>query len=117
MIELFDWPDFDKAKALSLHRTINESDFLPLHFIHHVVELAGLVRKHRGALRATRLGRELSEEPRMRALLAILFHVTFWHCDLSYLRRGLHGTWPQRDIGVVLWSLDVGANDWRSADR
>jgi hypothetical protein len=50
-----------------------------------LVEVAKLVRRHRGVLKATRLGRELAEEPRVRALLAILFHVTFWHCDLSYL--------------------------------
>jgi hypothetical protein len=25
--------------------------------------------------------------------------------DLSYLGRGLLGSWPQPDAGVVLWSL------------
>ena len=80
------------------------------------VEVAKLVRQHRGVLKATRLGRELTEESRVRALLAILFHVTFWHCDLSYLCRNLHGSWPQRDVGVILWSLSVGADDWRSPE-
>ena len=51
-----------------------------------------------------------------RALLAILFHVAGWHCDLSYFGRGLHGAWPQRDIGVILWSLSVAAGDWESPE-
>jgi hypothetical protein len=67
-------------------------------------------------LKATRLGRELAEEPGGRSLLAILFHVTFWNCDLSYLGRDLHGRWPQRDVGVILWSLSVGADEWRSPE-
>ena len=102
MIDLFDWPDFDKAEEFRFHKVVNEPDFLPVFFVRHLVEVAKLVRQHRGLLKATRLGRELAEEPRVKALLAILFHVTFWHCDLSYLCRDLHGSWPQRDVGVIL---------------
>ncbi len=116
MIDLFDWPDFDRVEAFRLHKVVNEPDFLPLFFVRHVVEVAKLVRKSRGALKPTRMGRELMEEPQIRALSAMLFHVTFWHCDLSYLGRCLHGTWPQRDVGVILWSLSVGAGDWRTPE-
>jgi hypothetical protein len=48
------------------------------------------------------------------ALLAILFHLAFWHMDLSYFGRGLLGSWPQQDAGVVLWSLSVCADEWQS---
>ncbi len=116
MIDLFAWPDFDKAEAFQLHKVVNEPDFLPLFFVRHLVEVAKLVRRHRGALKATRLGRELAEETQVRALFAILFHVTFCHCDLSYLGSDLHGIWPQRDVGVILWSLSVGADDWLSPE-
>ena len=51
------------------------------------------------------------------ALLAILFHLAFWHMDLGYFARGLLGSWPQADAGVVLWSLSVCANEWQSADK
>ena len=40
-----------------------------------------------------------------------------WQLDLSYLGRGLHDGWPQGDIGVVLWSVSVSANDWQSSHR
>jgi len=37
--------------------------------------------------------------------------------DLGYFGRGLLGSWPQADAGVVLWSLSVCANDWQSAEK
>jgi hypothetical protein len=42
-------------------------------------------------MKSTALGRELSKGLERRALLAILFHVAGWHCNLSYFGRGLHG--------------------------
>ena len=74
------------------------------------------MRKHRGFLKPTALGSGQSNEPRRRALLAILFHTASWLCDLSYFGRGLHGRWPQGDIGVVLWSLSVAAWDWQTPE-
>jgi hypothetical protein len=116
MIDLFDWPDFNKTEARQLNKVINEPDFLPLHFVRLVAEAARLVRRHRGFMKPTALGRDLSKEPKRGALLAILFHIAGWHCDLSYFGRGLHSAWPQRDIGIILWSLSVGAWDWESRE-
>jgi hypothetical protein len=116
-VDLFEWPDFDRAEAFRLHKVVNEPDFLPLFFVRHVAQFAKLVRIHRGSLRATRLGKDLLAEDRQRALQAILFHLTFWHADLGYLGRGLHGSWPQRDIGILLWSLSVAATDWQTPEK
>ena len=117
MIDLFDWPDFDKAELFRLNKVINEPDFLPLHFVRLVTETAQLARRHRGFLKPTILGRDLSKEPQGGALLPILFHVACWHCNLGYFDGGLHEGWPQRDMGVVLWSLSVAARDWESPER
>jgi hypothetical protein len=54
---------------------------------------------------------------RQRSLLAILFHIMFWRMDLEYFGRGLLGSWPQADIGIVLWSLSVSAADWQTSDK
>ena len=67
-------------------------------------------------MKPTALGRDLSKELKRGALLAILFHVAGWHCNLGCFGRGLHGAWPQRDIGVILWSLSVAAWDWESRE-
>ena len=60
---------------------------------------------------------DMLAEDHQRALQATLFHITFWHADLSYLGRGLHGSWPQQDIGVVLWSLSVAATNWQTPEK
>ena len=117
MIDLFDCPDFDKTELFRLNKVINEPDFLPLHFVRLVTETAQLVRRHRGFLKPTILGRDLSKEPQGGALLPILFHVACWHCNLGYFDGGLHEGWPQRDMGVILWSLSVAARDWESRER
>jgi hypothetical protein len=75
------------------------------------------VRIQRGKLIATPLGKSMLSDTKQEALLAILFHLAFWHMDLSYFGRGLLGSWPQADVGVVLWSLSVCADEWQSADK
>ena len=117
MCDLFVWPDFDRAGAFQFHKVINERDFLPLFFVRHVAQFAKLLRSQRGYLKATPAGWQMLEEPGMRALQAILFHTAMWHLDLGYLGRGLHDGWPQRDVGIVLWSLSVAASDWQSRER
>ena len=117
MIELFTWPGFDKAHAFRLHKVINEPDFFPLFFVRHVVEAGKLLRRHKGHLKITPTGRQMLEERNQGTLQAVLFHLALWGLDLGYLGRGLHHGWPQRDIGIVLWSLSIAANDWQPPDR
>ncbi len=114
MCDRFSWPGFDKESALSFHKVVNEPDFLPLHFVRHIAEAAKFMHRRKGFLRATPAGRKCLEEPLIQALQAILFHITFWYTDLGYFGRGLHPGWPQRNVGVVLWSLSVAATGWQS---
>ena len=116
MCDLFEWPEFDKAERFRFNKVVNEPDFLPLLFVRHVAEFAKLLRRQKGFLKATPACRRLLMEPSVRALQAVLFHTALWNFDLGYLGRGLHGAWPQKDIGIVLWSLSVTANDWQSRE-
>ncbi|MDP2372888.1 hypothetical protein [Reyranella sp.] len=117
MCDLFTWPGFDKTQAFRLHKVVNEPDFLPLFFVRHLVEVSSLLRRRKGYLKITSAGRKVLEDPARQALQALLFHIALWHLDLGYLGRGLHDGWPQRDAGIVLWSLSVAANDWQSSTR
>ena len=114
MCDLFTWPGFDKTEAFRLHKVINEPDFLPLFFVRHVAEAGKLLRRYKGHLKVTPAGRQLLKEPHQQALQAILFHIALWHLDLG---RGLHHGWPQHDIGIVLWSLSIAANDWQPPEK
>jgi hypothetical protein len=117
MCKLIEWPDYNQADAFRFNKVINEPDFLPLHVVRQLAQAATLVRAQRGKLVATPLGKSMLSDARQGSILAILFHLAFWHMDLSYLARGLLGSWPQADAGVVLWSLSVCANDWQSAEK
>ena len=117
MCNRFTWPEFDKASAFQFHKVINEPDFLPLLFVRHVVQAGTLLRKHKGHLKISPMGRRAIQEPNLRALQALLFHISMWHLDMGYFGRGLHQGWPQRDAGIVLWSLSVAANDWQPRER
>jgi hypothetical protein len=117
MLERFTWPDFDKNEFSGICKVINESDFLALLFVRRVAEAARLLRRYKGHFRATPAGRRMSREPNLRALQAVLFHSAFWHLELGYVSLNLHGDWPQRDAGIVLWCLSVAAHDWQSRER
>jgi hypothetical protein len=41
MIDLFDWPDFDKMEARQLNKVTNEPDFLTVHFVRLSPRLRG----------------------------------------------------------------------------
>jgi hypothetical protein len=117
MRKLIEWPDYDQAEAFRFNKVINEPDFLPLHIVRLLAQAATLVRAKRGKLVTTPLGKSLLSEERQASLLAILFHLAFWHLDLGYFGRGLLGSWPQADAGVVLWSLSVCANGWQTSEQ
>ena len=115
MCKLIEWPDYDQADAFRLNKVINEPDFLPLHVVRQLAQAATLVRAQRGKLVATSLGKSMLSDAKQGS--SILTHLAFWHMDLGYFGRGLLGSWPQADAGVVLWSLLVCANDWQSAEK
>jgi hypothetical protein len=117
MCKLIEWPDYDQADAFRFNKVINEPDFLPLHAVRQLAQAATLVRARHGKLVATPVGKSMLSEAGQGSLLAILFHLAFWHMDLGDFRRELLGSWPQPDAGIVLWSLSVCANDWQSTDR
>ena len=117
LCQVFEWPNYDKDEAFRIHKVVNEPDFIPLFFVRHVAEAGKLLRRNKGHLKITPTGRQMLEELHQRALQAILFHIALWHLDLEYLGRGLHHGWPQRDIGIVLWSLSIAANDWQPRER
>ena len=117
MCKLIVWPGYDQADAFRLHKVINEPDFLPLHIVRLLAEAAKLVRIQRGKLVATPLGKSMLSDARQGSLPAILFHLALWHIDLGYFGRGLLGSWPQKDIGIVLWSLSVSAGNWQTSEK
>ena len=117
MVEVIEWPGLDKNEFFRFHKVINEPDFLPVHFVRVLLQGTKLVRTHRGTLVPTGLGKKILLPDRYGALHAILFHIALWHLNLGYFDRNPIESWPQNDMGVVLWSLSASANDWLDPER
>jgi hypothetical protein len=100
MCPLMAWPDYDQADAFRFNKVINEPDFLPLHVVRQLVQAASLVRVQHGKLVATPLGESLLSEARQGSLLAVLFHLAFWHMDLGYFGAGCSGPGPRKMPGL-----------------
>jgi hypothetical protein len=112
MCEIIEWPGLDKDEAFRFSKVINEPDSLPLHFVRVLAQATKLFRAQHGKLMPTRMGKSMLVEKRHGALQALLFHIAFWHLNLGYFDRNPLDSWPQSDVGVILWSLSASANDW-----
>ena len=112
MFGIIQAPDYDKNELLRFQKVINEPDFLPLHFVRMLAQTAKLVRTHRGKLVATPLGRRILGLEQHGPLQALLFHVAFWHLNLAYFDGYPIDSWPQGEVGIILWSLSASAHDW-----
>jgi hypothetical protein len=114
--EMFDFirtPDYDKDELLRYQKVVNEPDFLPLHFVRILTQTAKLFRTYRGKLVSTPLGRRmLAAEQQHGPLQAVLFHVAFWRLNLAYFDGYPLDSWPQSEVGVILWCLSASAHDW-----
>jgi hypothetical protein len=105
-------PGYDKTELLRVQKVINEPDFLPLHFVRMLTQTAKLVRTHRGKLVATPLGRRILGLEQHGPLQALLFHVALWRMNLAFFDGYPLDSWPQSEVGVILWSLSASAHDW-----
>jgi hypothetical protein len=112
MCGIMEWPGYDKDELFGFHRVINEPDFFPLHFVRILIQAAKLFRNYRGRLALTPLGGRILKVEQYGPLQAVLFHVAFWRLNLGYFDRYAVDTWPQNEVGVVLWSLSASAHDW-----
>lgn len=117
MFEAFTWPDLDKADLTRYYKVLNEPDFLPLFLIRRLVQEAQLVEQQKDFLQLTPTGSDVLNSPASGVLQALLFHIAFWMIDLGFLGRYLLDEWPQREVGIILWSLSVSANQWQSPGR
>ena len=112
MCGIMEWPGYDKDELFGFHKVINEPDFFRLHFVRILTQAAKLFRTYRGTLVATPLARKILKGEQYGSLQALLFHVAFWRLNLGYFDRYAVDTWPQNEVGVVLWSLSASAHDW-----
>lgn len=94
-------------------RAQNEQDFGPLHFTRVLLEVAGLIKRRKGAWTRTRRGEQLAAPVRAGELLAHLFRTQFRAFNLAYLDRALAAPGFQRTIGYTLYQYGRVGGAWR----
>lgn len=97
-------------------RRLTEVDIPPLLYIHAVSYHAGLVKKRKGRLYLTKLGRNLLAEENAGSLYRLLFVSFFRHLDLDYLDL-LQVPSLQESFAIILWRLSVVADNWIEYSR
>lgn len=116
LIEDFRWPGYDAATILSARNTLNEPDVLPVHYLHIILKLSGLVRHEKGLLKLTRKGKTMLAEERAGALQGLLFQTTYTRFNTAYLDRNSSKETFGWQISLVLYLIGRFADRWHPAD-
>jgi hypothetical protein len=93
-------------------RVMNERDVWDLHRVRLLSDAAGLISLHKKRFTLTRLGRSMLSDKKAGSLYHRLFIANFRRFNLGY-------DFPWRDVpgiqatmGVILWMLEVVAENW-----
>lgn len=114
MLDQFQWPEHDAKKYREFNKVMNEEDFFPLHLVHIIVKIAGLVRKYKGNLVITKKGTELLQPDNAGKLHAHLFKTFYGEFNLSYLDGISLPSIFQDQIGTIIYLIGKVASDWVS---
>jgi hypothetical protein len=110
-------PDILGRDWLADRKIINEDDIFPLHIVHILLDLAGLIKRRKGVITLTRRGQELLDEDRAGELFALLFRTHFRRLNLGYLDRSETVPGLQQTIGYTLYQFGRVGVEWRLADE
>ncbi len=105
MVQDFRWPGLEPDVVWRYNKILNEPDYVPLYFLHALIDVAGLGRKYKGTFRLSRLGRSLLPPEAAGELNAVLFDATFKRYNLAYLDRRPIKESFQAQIGLTLFLM------------
>jgi hypothetical protein len=116
MMAKLQWVPGLSSGALDYLKAPNETDVWELHLTRVILQLAGLVRKHRGMWKATKKAQALLAEGRAGELYTLLFTTCFRRFNLGYL-----GGWGelkalQPAIAFSFYVLSRRADDWQDSE-
>ncbi len=117
MVRDFRWPGFEPDVVWRYSKVLNEPDYVPVDFLHALIDLAGLGRKHKGTFRLSRLGRSLLAPEAAGELNAVLFDATCNRYNLAYLDRRPVKESFQPQIGLTLFLMSKVAETPRSPEE
>ena len=105
------------AEWQATHPPRNEEDLGALHLARNLLELAGLVKRRRGAFSRTRRGERLTAPERAGELFARLFVTMFRQMNLAWLDGLPEVPEFQETLGFTLHRFSHTGEAWRKADE
>jgi hypothetical protein len=105
MVQDFRWPGLEPDVVWRHNKVLNEPDYVPLYFLHALIDVAGLGRKYKGTFRLSRLGRSILPPEAAGELNAVLFDATFNRYNLAYLDYMPVTESFQAQIGLTLFLM------------
>lgn len=112
------WPDNYHETIKEYNKVVNEHDIWLLHSTRILLELAGLLRKHKKALKGLKKLAGLSLGSRSGELYRHLFITYFKNMNISYLSNDMYD-YPnvQENIPFALFRMQQLAEDWVSVNE
>ncbi|CAN5205722.1 hypothetical protein BH18GEM1_BH18GEM1_18400 [soil metagenome] len=116
MLEAMAWPEGFREEVRRYNKVINEHDVWSLHVLRILLYEAGLLRRWKGTLRATRRAEALLAEEQGGELYALLFRIHFRRFNLAYLDRIPETYEFQHTIAFSLYCFGQVGEGWRRAE-
>lgn len=117
LAEIVDGPAFDLSLIQSVTKVLNEQDVWPAELLRVVAVDMRLLRRAGKSLVPTVKARKLLGTGGAGDLAAPLFELVFWRINLGRWDGCPVPSWPQGDIGIIVWALSHVASDWETPDR
>lgn len=99
--EAFNWPGYTTEDLYAINKVLNEHDFPPLYALHDLLLAGKLVRRRKGHLHITKLGKDLIDHP--SSLWLALTQQTLATTDTDWLgilgAINVAGSVTDRDFG------------------
>lgn len=117
LAEIVDGPAFDLSLIRSVTKVLNEADVWPAELLRIIAIEMRLLRRAGKTLVPTAKGRTLLGTFGAGDLAARLFEIVFWRTNLGRWDACPVPSWPQGDIGIIVWVLSHVAADWQTPER
>jgi hypothetical protein len=117
MTEEMAWPPGYVEQVWRHNRVLDEPDVMRLFILRHLMEIAGLVNRRKGAFHATRLGVRLLVPKRAGELFDLLLRAYLGRLNWAFVDLGPEDREMQRYCVHALWTIHQLAEKGATADE
>ncbi len=117
MAEEMTWPPGYIEHVWRYNRVLDESDVPRLFILRHLMEIAGLVNRRKGAFHATRLGKRLLAPERAGELFDLLLRSYLGRLNWAFISLGPEDGEMQRYSVHAVWTIRQLAENGATADK